>query len=83
LHSKPGATGLGVLVPAGPGADGATRARATFSAIEGLADINCFSFRYADGRFLRHASWRVQLSPDGTVGFRADASFRIRPPLAR
>jgi RNA polymerase sigma factor (sigma-70 family) len=72
--------GLGVLVPAGPGADGATRARATFSAIEGLADINCFSFRYADGRFLRHASWRVQLSPNqGTELFRGDATFCPRP----
>jgi RNA polymerase sigma factor (sigma-70 family) len=75
--------GLGVLVPAGPGADGAIRDRATFSAIEGLADINCFTFRYADGRYLRHASWRVQLSPNqGTELFRGDATFCPRPGSA-
>jgi RNA polymerase sigma factor (sigma-70 family) len=67
--------GLGVLVPAGP----ATDAAATFTAVEGLADARCVSFRYSDGRFLRHASWRVKLDPNvGTELFRGDATFCAR-----
>ena len=64
--------GLGFLVPPSP----ATDAAATFTAVEGLADSRCVSFRYADGRYLRHASWRVRLDPDvGTELFRGDATF--------
>jgi RNA polymerase sigma factor (sigma-70 family) len=67
---------LGVLAPAGSGAGTATRDRATFTAVEGLADARCVSFRYADGRFLRHSSWRLRLSRDeGTDLFRGDATF--------
>ncbi|MET0495764.1 MAG: AbfB domain-containing protein, partial [Actinoplanes sp.] len=52
----------------------------TFTAVKGLADSRCVSFRYADGRFLRHASWRLRLNPDvGTVLFRGDATFCPRP----
>jgi hypothetical protein len=76
-------TGLGVLVAVGPGADTATRGRATFTAVEGLNDDRCVSFRYADGRFLRHASWRLQLSPNqGTELFRGDATFCARAGAA-
>jgi len=76
-------TGLGVLVPAGPGADTAIRSRATFTAVPGLDDDRCVTFRYADGRFLRHASWRLQLSPNqGTELFRGDATFCARTGAA-
>lgn len=77
------AASLGVLVEAGPGAGAATRQRATFTAVEGLADSRCFSFRYADGRYLRHASWRLRLNADeGTPLFRGDATFCVRPGAA-
>ncbi|MFB9363968.1 sigma-70 family RNA polymerase sigma factor [Actinoplanes nipponensis] len=75
--------GLGVLVPAGPDTAAVTRNRATFTAVEGLADSRCVSFRYADGRYLRHASWRLRLSPnEGTPLFRGDATFCPRTGVA-
>ena len=47
--------------------------------VVGLADPDCFSFRSPDGRYLRHMSWRVQLSQDeGTALFRGDATFCVR-----
>jgi RNA polymerase sigma factor (sigma-70 family) len=68
-------SGYGVLTAASPAAD----ATATFTAVEGLNDGRCFSFRYADGRYLRHSSWRLRLSPnDGTELFRGDATFCSR-----
>jgi RNA polymerase sigma factor (sigma-70 family) len=74
---------LGVLDEAGAGSPAAVRARATFRAVPGLADAGCFSFRVADGRYLRHASWRVRLSRDeGTNLFRGDATFCARPGAA-
>ncbi|WP_199517185.1 sigma-70 family RNA polymerase sigma factor [Nucisporomicrobium flavum] len=70
---------LGVLAPA----DGATaRHQATFTTVEGLADRTCFSFRARDGRYLRHASWRLRLDGDQETDlFRGDATFcaRSRP----
>jgi RNA polymerase sigma factor (sigma-70 family) len=66
-----GVDGLGVLIDSG-----AAQGRATFTAVEGLADSRCVSFRYADGRYLRHASWRLRLNPNvGTQLFRGDATF--------
>ncbi|MET0419072.1 MAG: AbfB domain-containing protein, partial [Actinoplanes sp.] len=51
---------------------------ATFTAIAGLADAGCFSFRTSDGRYLRHASWRLRLDLDqGTPLFRGDATFCV------
>jgi RNA polymerase sigma factor (sigma-70 family) len=65
-----------VLAEVGAGSDPATRRRATLEAVPGLADPACFSFRVADGRYLRHASWRLMLGrPDGTNLFRGDATF--------
>jgi RNA polymerase sigma factor (sigma-70 family) len=59
--------------------DTATQA-ATFEVVPGLADPACFSFRSADGRYLRHASWRVRLHADeGTPLYRGDATFCVRP----
>ncbi|MER5453933.1 sigma-70 family RNA polymerase sigma factor [Micromonospora sp. NPDC002389] len=52
------------------------RRRATFTVGRGLADPGCVTLRSADGRYLRHASLRLRLSPDeGTRLFREDATF--------
>lgn len=68
--------GLGVLVPVGPASTEVTRRQATFTVLAGLADPACFSFRAPEGRYLRHAYWRLRLSPDqGTELFRGDATF--------
>ncbi|MGY0005245.1 AbfB domain-containing protein, partial [Micromonospora sp. I033] len=70
----------GVLVTAGPGSAGAVRREATFEMVEGLANARCYSFRYADGRYLRHSSWRLRLDRNvGTPLFLGDATFCARP----
>jgi RNA polymerase sigma factor (sigma-70 family) len=70
----------GVLAPVGPSSDPAARERAGLRAVAGRADPSCFSFRRPDGRYLRHSSFRLRLSPDeGTVLFRQDATFCARP----
>ncbi|MFD0578485.1 AbfB domain-containing protein [Dactylosporangium darangshiense] len=52
------------------------RQRATFEAVPGLADADCYSLRTSDGQYLRHTSWRLRLSRDeGTQLFRGDATF--------
>jgi hypothetical protein len=67
---------FGVLAAVGPASDPAARERASLRAVPGLADPACFSFRRPDGRYLRHSSFRLRLSPDeGTVLFREDATF--------
>jgi len=44
--------------------------------VPGLAAESCYSLRAGDGRYLRHASWRLRLGADvGTVLFRGDATF--------
>jgi hypothetical protein len=49
------------------------------SRITGLAKAGCFTFRSANGRYLRHASWRFRLDPDqGTPLFRSDATFCVK-----
>ncbi|KKK00324.1 AbfB domain-containing protein, partial [Micromonospora sp. HK10] len=74
---------LGVLLPLGPDSTEAARRQATFTVLAGLADARCFSFRARDGRYLRHANWRLQLSPDqGTELFRGDATFCPRDGAA-
>ncbi|WP_127500534.1 sigma-70 family RNA polymerase sigma factor [Actinoplanes solisilvae] len=55
------------------------RKAATLRAGPGLADSACYSFRATDGRYLRHSSFRLRLSPDeGTVLFRRDSTFCAR-----
>jgi RNA polymerase sigma factor (sigma-70 family) len=72
---------LGVLERIDLGDDDA-RSRATFAVVRGLADASCISFRSRDGRYLRHASWRMRLNRhEGTELFRADATFCVRPGL--
>jgi RNA polymerase sigma factor (sigma-70 family) len=67
---------LGVLTRVGPGNTVTARRQATFEVVEGLSDPECFSFRLADGRYLRHASWRVRADENvGTDLFRGDATF--------
>ena len=71
--------GLGVLAAVRADSGAAERRRATFTVLAGLADPACFTFRADDGRFLRHASWRFQLSRDeGTPLFRGDATVCAR-----
>jgi hypothetical protein len=71
---------LGVLVPATAGSAAPVREEATFEVVPGLADPTCYSFRSKDGRYLRHASWRLRLNPDeGTALFHADATFCTKP----
>lgn len=70
---------LGVLAQVGAGSDAEGRKRATFAVVPGLAQPSCVSFRAQDGRYLRHSSWRLRLSPDdGTELFRGDATFCVR-----
>ncbi|MCA2213104.1 sigma-70 family RNA polymerase sigma factor [Jidongwangia harbinensis] len=74
---------LGVLDRVRPGSAAEVRTAATFDVVPGLADAGCFSFRVSDGRYLRHASWRVRLDRNvGTVLFRGDATFCQRPGAA-
>jgi RNA polymerase sigma factor (sigma-70 family) len=71
---------LAVLARVGPGSDAATRRRATFEVVPGLADPACFSLRTPDGRYLRHSSWRLRLARnEGTTLFRGDATYCERP----
>ncbi|MEV6490200.1 sigma-70 family RNA polymerase sigma factor [Actinoplanes sp. NPDC051633] len=59
---------------------GTDRAGSTFEAVPGLSDPACFSFRSGADRFLRHSSWRLRADrDDGTVLFRRDATFCVRP----
>jgi hypothetical protein len=52
------------------------RRRATLTVVRGLADPDCVTFRTADGRFLRHYSFRLRLDfEESTELFREDATF--------
>ncbi|GIG00964.1 sigma-70 family RNA polymerase sigma factor [Catellatospora citrea] len=71
---------LGVLTPLSSASSISARQQATFLVVAGLADPKCFSFRSPDGRYLRHASWRLRLNPnEGTALFEGDATFCVRP----
>ncbi|MBL7260174.1 sigma-70 family RNA polymerase sigma factor [Paractinoplanes lichenicola] len=71
------------LEPIGPASAAEDRQRATLRVVTGLADPACVSLRSPDGRYLRHASFRLQLVPDeGTTLFRGDATFCGRPGSA-
>lgn len=70
---------LGVLDAVGLDNGGPLAQQATFQVVPGLADPDCYSFRAADGRYLRHSSWRLRLSQnEGTALFRGDATFCVR-----
>ena len=71
--------GLGALIAVGPSSSVATRRAATFVVVSGLADAECFSFRAADGRFLRRSAERLRLSEeDRGDQFRSDATLCAR-----
>ncbi|WP_330186104.1 sigma-70 family RNA polymerase sigma factor [Dactylosporangium sp. AC04546] len=64
---------FGVLVAA---SSSTQRGRATFEAVPGLSNAGCYSFRAANGQYLRHLMWRLRLSADeGSFVFRGDATF--------
>jgi RNA polymerase sigma factor (sigma-70 family) len=66
----------GMLTQVGAGNTVTARRQASFRAVAGLNDPQCFSFRATDGGYLRHASWRLRLnSDDGSKLFRGDATF--------
>jgi hypothetical protein len=71
---------LGIVAPLSTSSSATARQQATFDVVPGLADPKCFSFRSRDGRYLRHASWRLRLnSNDGSRLFQGDATFCVRP----
>ncbi|MEV4349283.1 sigma-70 family RNA polymerase sigma factor [Actinoplanes sp. NPDC049596] len=63
--------------------DAGGRRRATFTAVNGLADPRCVSFRDADGRYLRHYELRGYVAPfDYSQIFREDATYCPLPGTA-
>ncbi|GIE92397.1 sigma-70 family RNA polymerase sigma factor [Actinoplanes regularis] len=67
---------FGMLTGVGPANTVTARRQATFQVVGGLADPRCFSFRTADGRYLRHSSWRLRVNEnDGSALFGGDATF--------
>jgi hypothetical protein len=71
--------GTGALAPLAVDSPEPARIGATFEAVPGLAGAGCVSFRAADGRYLRHSSWRLRIDGvDGTALFRGDATFCAR-----
>ena len=60
------------------------RSATSYSIVRGLAKSTCYSFRAADGRYLRHYNWRLVLHEiDDTSVFREDATFCARQSSAR
>ncbi|MFI1992952.1 sigma-70 family RNA polymerase sigma factor [Actinoplanes sp. NPDC020271] len=77
------AADYGLLTRVGAGNTVTARRQASFRAVAGLNDPRCFSFRAADGGYLRHSSWRLRLSRDeGSKLFRGDATFCPGPGQA-
>jgi RNA polymerase sigma factor (sigma-70 family) len=65
---------VAVIAPAD--GDARDRRRATFVAVTGLADPDCYSFRTLDGRYLRHYELLAYASaPDGTAILPKDATY--------
>ncbi|KND41580.1 MULTISPECIES: AbfB domain-containing protein [Streptomyces] len=55
---------------------GETREDSSFKVVSGLAKSSCYSFKMADGRYVRHQSFRLRVSGnDGSELFRQDATF--------
>ncbi|MEU4428777.1 AbfB domain-containing protein, partial [Actinoplanes sp. NPDC024001] len=77
-----GGTGDDVVTVADVDASSAARdrRRATFIAVRGLADPQCFSFRTGDGRYLRHYELDGYTSAFASSQiFREDATYCPRP----
>nr|MDT0657891.1 AbfB domain-containing protein [Micromonospora sp. DSM 115978] len=59
-----------------PTSPAGTREAASFTVVRGLADRDCYSFRGADGRYLRHYSFRIRYEADDRSDlFERDATF--------
>ncbi len=72
--------GLGYLDPVDAGSTALVKQDATVTVVPGLADANCYSFRAADGRYLRHWDFKLRLgTEDGSAAFRGDATYCVRP----
>ncbi|MFS8204479.1 AbfB domain-containing protein [Streptomyces sp. CWNU-52B] len=57
-----------------------TRQDASFTLVPGLADSRCVSFSLGEGRYLRHAQFRLRADRhDGSRLFEQDATFCPRP----
>ncbi|MFD9043594.1 AbfB domain-containing protein [Streptomyces bottropensis] len=55
---------------------GETREDSSFKVVSGLAKSSCYSFKMADGRYVRHQNFRLRVSGnDGSELFRQDATF--------
>ncbi|WP_327749060.1 AbfB domain-containing protein [Streptomyces europaeiscabiei] len=53
-----------------------TREDSSFKVVSGLAKSSCYSFKMADGRYVRHQNFRLRVSGnDGSQLFRQDATF--------
>lgn len=67
---------VAVIDEVGAASDGEDREEASFIVVAGLADASCFSFRTADGRYLRHYDFRLRFDElDDSTLFREDATF--------
>ncbi|WP_202919319.1 glycoside hydrolase family 43 protein [Saccharothrix deserti] len=53
--------------------------RTTFTIVPGLADPNGYSFRAADGRYLRHYAFGLRMDTGSGTVFAEDATFVARP----
>ncbi|MGW3650472.1 AbfB domain-containing protein [Streptomyces sp. NPDC000878] len=71
-----GSDALGILGQVTENSSDTVKKQAGFTVVAGLADATGFSFRSADGRYLRHYSFRIRLdASDGSDTFRQDATF--------
>jgi len=64
-----------LLVPTGS----VGAADTTFTLVPGLADATCYSLRFADGRYVRHSSFRLALYTDSDPLLKVDATFCLQP----
>ena len=56
-----------------------SREDSSFTVVKGLANSSCFSFKTADGRYLRHSNFILRaMSDDGSSLFEQDATFCAR-----
>jgi hypothetical protein len=81
LRHRDGLARTDVIAAGSPATD---RQDATFTVRAGFADPTCYSFESVNfpGRYLRHASYRLQTSSnDGTTTFQQDATFCAMAPL--
>ncbi|WP_454433945.1 AbfB domain-containing protein [Streptomyces sviceus] len=71
---------LGYVDPVTSSSTTAVKQSATFTAVPGLADSRCYSFRDSSGRYLRHKDFRIRFdTSSGTMPFNKDATFCARP----